>query len=290
MVHHLETKRKHIQRKIVFSEPVMSLSLKRISNNNTLERKSSRSDNRGRVEDLRDLKSEHIEKFKRAGYFNITDIYNTDVTQINKEVDLPWRAIREVKQMVDGNTGFTFSTTDNIVEEISREEASRILINNKLWISIFLFEYALRKFCSKKGEEILKSRNRSTRKMLINQLYNNKKRAQAHTKKISTFTKCSESYVKDVISGRAEMGLTEKERVNILDRDNHRCQMCSSEDELEVHHIIPVSEGGSKNNNNLCTLCAECHLNTAHGGNTAEITYNSKDEFWKVIECQSQHE
>lgn len=262
----------------------MSLSLDRISKNNKLKRKHSRTDKRGKIEDLKKLNSEHVEKFKKAGYFNKTDIHNTDSTQISKEVDLPWRAIREVKQMVDGSTGFSFSVTDKVVEEVTQTKASRILMHNRCWVSIFLFEYALRRACSEKGKKILNNEERSTRKNLIEQMYENKRRAEAHTSKISHFTNCSEDYVKDVISGRVEKGLTENERKDILKRDNHECQMCGSGKDLEVHHIIPVSDNGTKKDSNLCTLCSECHLNTAHGGNTAEVTYDSKKEFWNELE------
>ncbi|WP_083866574.1 HNH endonuclease [Natronococcus occultus] len=34
---------------------------------------------------------------------------------------------------------------------------------------------------------------------------------------------------------------------------------CSSEQRLEVHHIVPLSVGGSNELSNLVTLCKECH-------------------------------
>lgn len=55
-------------------------------------------------------------------------------------------------------------------------------------------------------------------------------------------------------------------RKDILERDNHTCQLCFgmvSQDlpgnGLEVHHIIPRSKGGSNNIQNLITLCVSCH-------------------------------
>ena len=41
--------------------------------------------------------------------------------------------------------------------------------------------------------------------------------------------------------------------------DDHECVECGKTDDLQVHHIKPVSEGGSNELNNLLTLCAECH-------------------------------
>lgn len=60
----------------------------------------------------------------------------------------------------------------------------------------------------------------------------------------------------------------------ILYRDNFTCQRCGefhadrsefnvpipvSDGSLEVHHIVPVSEGGDDSPGNLVTLCHECH-------------------------------
>ena len=59
----------------------------------------------------------------------------------------------------------------------------------------------------------------------------------------------------------------------IIIRDNYTCQECGitgiiinehgqpipCNRGLEVHHIIPVSEGGSDHISNLITLCEECH-------------------------------
>ena len=48
-------------------------------------------------------------------------------------------------------------------------------------------------------------------------------------------------------------------------RDEYTCQKCGvkggpkGDASLEVHHITPVSEGGSDDLDNLKTLCADCH-------------------------------
>lgn len=51
----------------------------------------------------------------------------------------------------------------------------------------------------------------------------------------------------------------EKIRSEILLRDHFRCQECGYYKHLEVHHIIPRSEGGSDDPANLTTLCRKCH-------------------------------
>ncbi len=49
-------------------------------------------------------------------------------------------------------------------------------------------------------------------------------------------------------------------REAILNRDNYTCQVCGKKNtRLEVHHIIFRSQGGTDDENNLITLCKECH-------------------------------
>ena len=42
-------------------------------------------------------------------------------------------------------------------------------------------------------------------------------------------------------------------------RDGNKCRGCSGTKELEVHHIIPLSKGGTNAKTNLITLCERCH-------------------------------
>ncbi|MDC0763509.1 HNH endonuclease [Brevibacillus sp. AG] len=37
------------------------------------------------------------------------------------------------------------------------------------------------------------------------------------------------------------------------------CQNCGSVEYLDIHHIVPLANGGTNRLTNLCTLCAECH-------------------------------
>ena len=45
----------------------------------------------------------------------------------------------------------------------------------------------------------------------------------------------------------------------ILERDAWRCQMCGRMQRLQVHHLEFRSRCGSDSEENLITLCAECH-------------------------------
>lgn len=46
----------------------------------------------------------------------------------------------------------------------------------------------------------------------------------------------------------------------VLNRDTYTCQVCHKKHtRLEVHHIIYRSQGGTNDENNLITLCEDCH-------------------------------
>ena len=50
-----------------------------------------------------------------------------------------------------------------------------------------------------------------------------------------------------------------KIRAAVYRRDRHRCQECSSEDDLTIDHILAVSRGGETIEENLQTLCRKCN-------------------------------
>jgi 5-methylcytosine-specific restriction endonuclease McrA len=45
----------------------------------------------------------------------------------------------------------------------------------------------------------------------------------------------------------------------VLERDGWRCQFCGSMQNLQVHHLKFRSQSGGDVEQNLITLCAECH-------------------------------
>ena len=59
----------------------------------------------------------------------------------------------------------------------------------------------------------------------------------------------------------------------VLHRDNYTCQCCGKKNcRLEVHHIVFRSNGGTDNEENLITLCKECH----DGVHTGTVVLNKK--------------
>lgn len=73
-------------------------------------------------------------------------------------------------------------------------------------------------------------------------------------------------------------------RLKILERDRYVCQKCRkrfSEDQLEVHHIVPRSDGGSNTIENLVTLCIKCHDLEDLFGHTRAYAKHRKPEKYK---------
>lgn len=50
-----------------------------------------------------------------------------------------------------------------------------------------------------------------------------------------------------------------KLRSKILERDGYSCRLCGSDQDLEVHHMQALFQGGKSTEDNLITLCMECH-------------------------------
>jgi len=63
---------------------------------------------------------------------------------------------------------------------------------------------------------------------------------------------------------RLERPEYEELRQRVLRRDGWRCQFCGSRLSLEVHHQHFRSHSGEDTEENLITLCANCH-SVAHG-------------------------
>lgn len=60
--------------------------------------------------------------------------------------------------------------------------------------------------------------------------------------------------------------ISEKNRLRVLKRDHYKCQKCGRSPAthrslyLHIDHIVPFSNGGSNDENNLQTLCNKCNL------------------------------
>ena len=72
----------------------------------------------------------------------------------------------------------------------------------------------------------------------------------------------------------------EKTRKQILVRDDHLCQVCLNQGKLtpgnEVDHIIPKAKGGTDDQDNLQTICTDCHKQKTikETGRKIKVTYD----------------
>lgn len=55
-------------------------------------------------------------------------------------------------------------------------------------------------------------------------------------------------------------GISSAKAERVFDRCGRKCVECGSEEELEIHHRVPVAEGGTHDEDNLETLCRSCHM------------------------------
>jgi len=66
-------------------------------------------------------------------------------------------------------------------------------------------------------------------------------------------------------------------RDDVLERDGHRCADCGTEENLQVHHVVPLSHNGTNRTTNLLTVRRTCH-HGAHGRSArAEIDDTNPD-------------
>lgn len=66
---------------------------------------------------------------------------------------------------------------------------------------------------------------------------------------------------------RKQLTDNEKQQIGII------CCNCGSKEDLEYHHIIPLSLGGYDKLSNLCCLCYKCH-SLLHFGKSKNISHS----------------
>lgn len=64
---------------------------------------------------------------------------------------------------------------------------------------------------------------------------------------------------------RRREAITESVRVAIMSRAGQCCEICGSDQNLHIDHVVPFSKGGSNDMKNLQLLCRDCNLRK--GGN-----------------------
>lgn len=69
-------------------------------------------------------------------------------------------------------------------------------------------------------------------------------------------------------------------RKKVLKRDGKQCQNCGrgKNVNLEVHHVVPIKDGGGNVLSNLITLCRDCHSAIHNSGTAPTINQSSKEK------------
>ncbi len=67
-----------------------------------------------------------------------------------------------------------------------------------------------------------------------------------------------------------------------LKRDGHRCCICFSKERLHIHHVKPISFGGTHTLQNLITLCSWCHMRQRYYAHRRLVENNirAKKKYW----------
>lgn len=282
ILRHVHIKRKNIQRKNIFSKSVFGYSIQRLAKNDVIERLDIYTDNTTKISNISVINDDVLNTLNKSGYYYLSDIALVDKSILQKETNLPDNAISELHTMATKEYDIPYLEDGNVIEKRNKKDVIKSLIKSN-WKILILFEYSMLNWLRNKTKDIYMKSNIGSKNELILTFKNRIDKPKNYYEAIAFCTNSSEKYVKDVISGRIENSLTKKEREDILNRDGNSCRACSNDDNLEIHHIIPVANGGGKYPKNLCTLCSNCHFNIAHGENTSTISYNSQKEFWDNI-------
>lgn len=62
-----------------------------------------------------------------------------------------------------------------------------------------------------------------------------------------------------------------KEKETVFDRDGHKCVLCGSNRGVPNAHVIRRSQGGRGIEQNIVTLCPECHRAFDEGANLERL-------------------
>lgn len=57
----------------------------------------------------------------------------------------------------------------------------------------------------------------------------------------------------------------DRRRNQVIERDGEQCNECGNRHHLHMHHITPLSQGGSNKVSNLILLCENCHSEEHNG-------------------------
>ena len=78
-------------------------------------------------------------------------------------------------------------------------------------------------------------------------------------------------------------GMSTALRRKVYRRDDYLCALCGAQKYLQIHHCVPRGQGGSDREDNLITLCADCHA-LCHGVDTRGVEITQEEINHAVVE------
>ena len=65
-------------------------------------------------------------------------------------------------------------------------------------------------------------------------------------------------------------------RKKVIAKCNNKCTICGCDDDLEIHHIVAVKDGGTPDLENLTTVCFKCHRESKDENTNTNTAIHSK--------------
>lgn len=94
-------------------------------------------------------------------------------------------------------------------------------------------------------------------------------------------------------NGTFRPGVEKELRKKVLERDNFCCKLCfqnSQTKKMQVHHIVPLSDGGDDTISNLIVLCSRCHTDVHKEGYRYYVsTFKSYTEKMEKVGCSERN-
>lgn len=183
-----------------------------------------------------------------------------EVAKINPKT----RSFDKIKFLSEDVVQLTITISVEAFENLKRAEALAAQKGKKFSgrgdvVGLSLAEYVDRHDPVKKAERVT-----------IKKALGKKESAKKSTAPVDTFSSTAEPFAKELCINRVSRShrvrVSAEQRHAVFRRDEGRCthidqkgERCNSDRYLHVHHIIPVTNGGSNDPCNLVTLCSSHH-------------------------------
>jgi hypothetical protein len=89
-----------------------------------------------------------------------------------------------------------------------------------------------------------------------------------------------------VLSAEVHVPFSEETKRIARSKAHHRCVICQIEPFLDVHHIVPESEGGPDDLDNAAPLCAGCHDKYGNDPNKRKQIKEMREDWYRICEAK----